>query len=564
VPSKSKHRRPIYLRLSVTYGILVILLTVGLTILFYLEFVNVVDLSYSEELTQYCHAGSRSCDPQDIKPLIEAAETDEFKDVFEKCSKADDWTLFWDYLDGHTDQYGRTLHEMYDKTASNVRLIGSVMPERSAVCYIQYMRDGQTYNLIDLTSKTPVLGVKEEAIPAFAGYGDNEAVPPTIYHSQYGYLYSSIASINDETTGKGVAQFCVDVNYDDVIKDRRQFLFNSLLIEIAIAVVFIGVSIWRSKSIVVRPLKKVAEGAASFGIDRSGQTYNDIIDIKLKNNDEISDLYNEIRQMQKRIIDNTEYITHAAAERERLQTEMELASQIQSSALPEPLSAHSSYEVSALMTPAKSVGGDFYDYFKTDDDHLALLIADVSDKGVPAALFMMSAKLQIRTRTMEGGTPSQILTDVNAQLFQSDSSGMFVTVWLGILDLNNGELICSNAGHEYPFLRRSGCEFCMLNDKHGPALGMFELSRFEDYTLKLAPGDIVFTYTDGVIEANRGDNVLFGTDRTRDVLNGVDSPDPASVTSSVSDAVNEYLGDSDPFDDVTMLCVVYKGSGDLR
>ncbi len=560
----SKHRVPISWRLSITLGLMMMLLTVGLTILFYAEFVRVVDLSYSQELIHSCNTGSVSCDGEELQALIDAAETEEYKEMYSKCRETDDWVSFWAYLDMHHYHDGRTLHDIYDNNAEVVRLVNQVMPEESATAYIQYMRNGKTYNLMDMSSDIPVLGQEEEPVPAFEGYKDNEAVPPMIYKSQFGYLYSAITPIIDSSTGENIAQFCVDVNYDDVIHDRRQFLFNILVLEIVIAIVLIAVSIWRSYAIIVRPLKKVAAGAASFGIDKEGQTSKEIIDIKLKNNDEISDLYNEIRQMQSRIIDNTEYITRVTAERERMQTEMDLAAKIQSAALPKPLSENPSFKVSALMTPAKSVGGDFYDFFMLDDDHLALLIADVSDKGVPAALFMMSAKIRLRTRAREGGTPAQILTDVNSQLFQSDNSGMFVTVWLGILDINDGNLICSNAGHEYPFLRRKDAGFSMISDKHGPALGMFGQSRYQDYTLKLAPEDVFFTYTDGVAEANKGDNELFGLDRTRDALNSAKATDPESIIRCVSDAVNGYLGDSEPYDDVTMLCVMYMGSGDLR
>ena len=210
------------------------------------------------------------------------------------------------------------------------------------------------------------------------------------------------------------------------------------------------------------------------------------------------------------------------------------------------------------MTPAREVGGDFYDFFMTDDEHLAVLIADVSDKGIPAALFMMSSKILINYRTRQGGTPAEILADVNAQICRDNSSKMFVTVWMGILDLTTGVMTCANAGHEFPFIRSTNGTFHMIRDKHGLVIGALEKTKYTDYELKLEPGDAVFVYTDGVPEANNANEELYGIKRLEASLNRLSDSSPQFILEQVKADVDAFVDDAKQFDDLTMLCVEFR------
>jgi sigma-B regulation protein RsbU (phosphoserine phosphatase) len=243
-------------------------------------------------------------------------------------------------------------------------------------------------------------------------------------------------------------------------------------------------------------------------------------------------------------------------------TELDMAAQIQESMLPGAFPAfpdRPEFDLFASMDPAREVGGDFYDFFLIDDDHLALLIADVSDKGVPAALTMMSAKMLIHYRACQGGTLSQILGDVNNELCHKNESGMFVTVWMGILDTRDGALTCVNAGHENPFVRRSNGAFRLFQDKHGLPLGVMQGMRYQEYTLQLNPGDSIFVYTDGVPEANNPDGELYGMQRLETALKGLEDPSPQYVLKAVRADVDAFVGTAKQFDDLTMLCMKYVG-----
>ena len=246
---------------------------------------------------------------------------------------------------------------------------------------------------------------------------------------------------------------------------------------------------------------------------------------------------------------------------ERIASELSMAAGIQASALPGTFPAfpdRKDFDIYASMTPAREVGGDFYDFFLVDEDHLAMVIADVSDKGVPAALYMMSAKISINDYTMTGKEPADVLTAVNDVLTRNPQD-MFVTVWVGVLDLKTGVLTAANAGHEYPILLSPGGSFEIVKDRHGIVLGGMEGVWYRQYELKLEPGSKLFLYTDGVPEASNKDKKFFGLERTLEALNRKKEGTPEELIASVSDAVREFADGAPPFDDMTMLCLSYAG-----
>ena len=212
------------------------------------------------------------------------------------------------------------------------------------------------------------------------------------------------------------------------------------------------------------------------------------------------------------------------------------------------------------MTPAKEVGGDFFDFFFVDDDTLALVIADVSGKGVPAALFMVIAKTLLKTRAMSGGSPSSILADVNSQLCDGNDTGLFVTVWLAMINLKTGKAVSSNAGHEHPAIRRNGDVYKLDSYRHSPPLALLDGVEFFSQEFEMHPGDALFVYTDGIPEATDSNNELFGTERMLEALNVNPEAEPEEVLSNVVKGVKAFVKDAEQFDDMTMLCFKYNGS----
>ncbi len=262
---------------------------------------------------------------------------------------------------------------------------------------------------------------------------------------------------------------------------------------------------------------------------------------------------------------NEEY-SKRQLESSRLETELSMASSIQADMLPSIFPAfpgRSEFDIFASMDPAKEVGGDFYDFFLVDDDHLCLVMADVSGKGVPAALFMMASKIILANNAMLGKSPAQILTDANASICANNREEMFVTAWLGILEISTGKLVSANAGHEYPILLRAGGVFETVKSRHGFVIGGMENVKYREFETQLGPGDKLFLYTDGVPEATNANEELFGMERLLDALNANPDAAPEEILKQVRGSVDGFVKEAEQFDDLTMLCLEYKGkSGD--
>ena len=249
-------------------------------------------------------------------------------------------------------------------------------------------------------------------------------------------------------------------------------------------------------------------------------------------------------------------------EQERIVKELSTARQIQKSVLPHifpPFPDRAEIDLFATMDPAKDVGGDFYDFYFIDEDHLCLVIADVSGKGIPAALFMMLSKRILEDLARQEPTPSTILEKTNDLLCDNNQAEMFVTVWLGILEISTGKLTAANAGHEFPAICKKGGLFELYKDKHDFVIGGLKGIHYNEYDLQIAPGDKLFVYTDGVPEATDGSGEMFGTDRMITALRSCTDNTPEEILQGVKSAVDSFGGDAEQFDDLTMMCLEYKG-----
>ena len=288
--------------------------------------------------------------------------------------------------------------------------------------------------------------------------------------------------------------------------------------------------------------------------------------VEIYDNDEIGDLAENFNKMAVSLKEYIKNLAAVTAEKERISAELNVATQIQADMLPRifpPFPERKEFDIYASMTPAKEVGGDFYDFFLIDENHLGLVIADVSGKGVPAALFMVIAKTLIKNRALMGGTPSEILRDVNNQLCEGNDADLFVTVWLGILDIKTGKVMAANAGHEYPALKRvNEASFGLIKTKHSPAVATMEGMKFRENEFDLRPGDVLYLYTDGVAEATNSADELYGTDRMIEDLNKNANATVNEILVNMKRKVDDFTGEAPQFDDITMLCLQYFGKED--
>ncbi len=309
----------------------------------------------------------------------------------------------------------------------------------------------------------------------------------------------------------------------------------------------------------VKPIEQMTKSIQSSSV--SGKLFE--MKDEYKTNDEIELLAEAFADLSKKTKRYIKEITEITAEKERIGAELSLATRIQAAMLPHIFPAfpdRAEFDIYASMDPAKEVGGDFYDYFLVDDDHLCMVMADVSGKGVPAALFMMASKIILQSCAMLGKAPAEILTMTNQAICSNNQEEMFVTVWVGVLELSTGRLIAANAGHEYPVLKKPDGSFELFKDKHGFVIGGMDGIKYKEYELQLEPGAKLFLYTDGVPEATDAGNALFGTERMLEALNSAQDKAPLEVLKTVRGAVDGFVQDAEQFDDLTMLCLEYKGS----
>ncbi len=354
-----------------------------------------------------------------------------------------------------------------------------------------------------------------------------------------------------------VAILCIQRPIRELYEARRPYLVSIAISTLALAVcsaIFAAIYI---KDHVVTPINIVSDEANRFAKENTkGESLGSISKFK-----SISNLAHSIDTMESDMVNYIENLTAITSERERIVAELSLASKIQENSVPNVFPAfpdRTDFDIYASMTPAKEVGGDFYNYFLIDDDHLAFLIGDVSGKGVPAALFMMVMNIIISNRTQMGGTPAEILKFVNNRICERNQLDMFVTLWLGILELSTGRVTAANAGHDDAAVYRTSGSFELFKTKHGLVLGAMPDIQYKDFEIQLGQGDKLFLYTDGVPEAMDGNNNMFTMGRMMEALNEYKNGTAQEVLQGVHECVNAFVGDAPQFDDLTMLCIELK------
>ncbi len=415
--------------------------------------------------------------------------------------------------------------------------------------------------LVDAATEDPCLPGVFDHVDSFdwddVDVMNREGKDPYLTNTEmYGWLVTAVVPIYT-TDGEIAGLASIDLDMNEIKANESSFFMMLALTLIAITLISVIITLVIISKTIVRPVKQLSVAAGDYiSNDENSIKFSSIY---IHNSDEIGDLSNAMKKMESDINDYIDNITLITAEKERVGAELNIASKMQTDMLPKNFPERRDIDIFATMTPAKEMGGDFYDFFMIDDDHMALVMADVSGKGIPAAMFMIIAKTLIKIRTTAPGTPAQALWDINNKLCEDNPSGLFVTAWFGILTLSSGKLICSNAGHEYPALMHKYGNYELLENDNMPPLAAMEDLEYEDEEIQLLPGDRLFLYTDGVPEAKAPDGSRFGTDKMIEILNSKKDCTPEELLTEMKKKVDEFTGDSDPFDDVTMMSVIWHG-----
>ncbi len=348
---------------------------------------------------------------------------------------------------------------------------------------------------------------------------------------------------------------------DNVVKSWNRFVIGISVIGgslVLIGTLLMGVYL---RIRIGKPLRKVTMEANRFA--RANEVAEHRLAGHVGNITEIRGLAESIDKMEEDTMKNMDEIAQMSRESERIETELSLAASLQVSVLPksERFSDREEFDVAALMHPAREIGGDFYDFFFIDDTHLVLLIADVSDKGVGAAFFMAISKTLLKARASMIGSPAEIVSFAEEKLSEENEQGMFITAWLGIVDLVTGEVKACNAGHNYPALMRAdtGEGYRIEKTEHGPPICFLPDMQQVDYEFRMNPGDRLFLYTDGVTEAKNPKGARFGNARMIEALNEDREIGDESLILRLKAAVDRFAGEEPQYDDISMVSFTYHG-----
>ena len=412
------------------------------------------------------------------------------------------------------------------------------------------------------------MSVSEDEVEKFLSVGGKERIYHISHDPVDGWICTSGVPLYDRD-GSISCFILADVSLIGLIKGMRDFAINFFVATTIMVFVLSYFMVRHMKKTLVKPIDDIAMAAEAYVNDKkSGKNVVDHFKgLDIDTGDEIENLYFILADMETELKNYETNLTAAVKEKERIGTELDLANRIQEGMLPRYFPAfpdRKDFDIYASMIPAKEVGGDFYDFFLIDEDHLCLLIADVSGKGVPAALFMMASKILLKTEAMSGKSPAKILETVNNQIVKNNSQEMFVTVWLGILELSTGKLTAANAGHEYPLIMHADKSFELFKDKHGFVIGGLEGMKYSEYDIHMEPGARIYVYTDGVTEATAVNGELYSTTRLVAAINEIKEGTPKEIINKINRSVKNYTGTAPQFDDVTMLCLSYAGPDAMK
>ena len=475
--------------------------------------------------------------------------SDAYHDCFGKITESGDYQTLYKVLHDFSvlNDVDDVYYAVYDRDTS--ALIYIVDPDTRN----RYIKGPGDWEKVDNKELNIFLGWDGTGIPHYSYIGGQDPWVCTVG-----------VPVGDESNGTR-GYILADFTLNEMTHDMLAFLIRYIFATIAVTA-FMGFIITRlMERTTVRPINAIAKAAQSYVEDRrSGNTRMEhFSSLPIRTGDEVEHLNLVMAQMEKDLSVYLEDLTRVTKKEERVRTELDMASKIQKGVLPDSFPAfpdRQEFELYASMEPAKEIGGDFYDFFLIDDDHLCLVIADVSGKGVPAALFMMASKIILADNAIMGKSPSEILYDANNAICKNNKLEMFVTVWVGILEISTGKLTAANAGHEYPALKRGDGGFSVFKDRHGFVLGGMEGMKYKEYEIQLSPGDKLFVYTDGVPEANDPDGNMFEVKRMIDALNEDPDASPAQILGAVRGQINIFVREAEQFDDLTMLCLEYKGA----
>ena len=545
-----EYRNPLQRSIFFGCGTFISLLCLALGILGFLTYYRGMIDQYSTYIEDALNLTLTEIDGDDLKACIQSREKSE---QFQKTQ---------DFLNRVKENYDFSF--IYIVKPLNLNETDNMMDIMAGITAQERERLGKV-DSVELGALTGDSYPSQVASYYLNQMKDSEHISYYKNQTEFGNMYTGLVSILD-ASGEAVAVLAADLSMDEITKTLFQYILMLVAESAVLSAVFIvAIYHWMKRRILL-PMTRLERAAKGFVKRSHGQENPDALGFENPNihtGDELESLADSIATMSRDMTDFMKNLLKASTEKERLGAELSVATQIQENMLPSVFPAfpgRKEFDLYAAVTPAKEVGGDFYDFFLVDDDHLALVIADVSDKGIPAGLLMVVTKTIFKNQSLMGKSPAEVMREVNRQLYENNGGDMFVKAWFGILELSTGTLRSVNAGHRAPAYRPAGGFFDTLHDKKGVALALIADTRYEENALVMKPGSGLFLYTDGLLEAVNAQDEFFGVNRILETLNENTSARPTQVVRAVKKRVTGFVKDTPQPNDITMLSVTFSGA----
>lgn len=461
------------------------------------------------------------------------------------------WVQYFSYA---LDNYGlKYMYFVRISSENDIVYIADGKPEDA-------VRDGEFYRFTgDVDHYEQKLEESNPVIWKLWNSGSKADIECELSDTEYGYTYRLWCPVVVNGEVAGLLGANIDVSRVDAEIRESTFpiaLWSCMFFAILLVLILIFL-----KQTIVKKIITLDRDVIRYSETKAPETA-DIIAHTAYGGDEIGSLAENFAGMIRSLHQYMSELNRVTAEKERIGAELDVAKNIQASMLPcifPAFPGRKEFDIYASMKPAKEVGGDFYDFFLVDEDHLVLIMADVSGKGVPAALFMVIAKTLLKNCAQTGMMPGAVLEKVNNQLCENNDAQMFVTVWMGILEISTGKMVCANAGHDQPAVMHRDGDFKLVQDVHGFVLAGMEDMTYKEYGITLEAGDKLYLYTDGVPEAVNKSGEFYGMDRMVRSLNRNKEKSPEELLEAMKQDIREFSGEAEQFDDITMLAAEIKG-----
>lgn len=556
---KEKKSSRLAFKLGFGIAVLGVLICVVSSVVGYHQYKATIEKQYNTTAYQCANVALSYVGEEKLKEYAEAVNAfrrgELGKEELDKLAAEDEYKQTKEKIEALRENMGANDVFLFVLDTNELMSYSGTKENWNPICYIfdSYTVPEYSYALGDIGSFNPDY-IEELNTIAVTG---NRSDSYFFSNGDYGYNTAAIEPILDEN-GKTFAMAAVEIPMVTLQTALRQYLIYAVLVTVVIIVLFILIYVVYLYYFVVRPIDLIAKGTDDF-VKNNNHMPEQLL--RIKTHDEIQTLTQSFLKMEKDIMEYTRNLTAITAEKERVNTELSVATRIQANMLPSIFPAfpdRKEIDIYATMNPAKEVGGDFYDFFMVDERHLAIVMADVSGKGVPAALFMVIGKTLIKDHTQPGKDLGEVFTEVNELLCESNSEGLFITAFEGVLDLVSGVFRFVNAGHEIPYICKKDGRFEPYKIRAGFVLAGMEGMRYKCGEMQLDVGDKIFQYTDGVTEATNANNELYGMDRLTDILGENSALSPTELLPKVKEDIDRFVGEAPQFDDITMLCLEYK------